>query len=292
MEVSREERGSTTLPPQFWFGLLLIAVMWPLNWLLDGLRTAYLFFPLWLGYILAVDGLVWWRRGTSLLRRNWRAFVGLFFVSAPGWWLFEVLNWRVGNWQYLGREQVSDLFYAVTASICFSTVIPAVFGTAELVSTFTWVQNLGKGPRIQPTRRVTLGFFVAGLLMLALLLAWPRYFFPFLWLSIYFLLAPLNVWLGHRSLAVYTAVGNWRPVLSLWFGGLICGFFWEMWNIYAFPKWIYHVPFVDFLHIFEMPLLGYGGYLPFALELFALYHLVIGLLGVPLETYVQFHASK
>jgi hypothetical protein len=27
-----------------------------------------------------------------------------------------------------------------------------------------------------------------------------------------------------------------------------------------------------------MPLLGYGGYLPFSLELFALYHLVVGLL--------------
>jgi hypothetical protein len=33
------------------------------------------------------------------------------------------------------------------------------------------------------------------------------------------------------------------------------------------------------LHIFEMPALGYGGYLPFGLELFALYHFVIGLLG-------------
>jgi hypothetical protein len=28
-----------------------------------------------------------------------------------------------------------------------------------------------------------------------------------------------------------------------------------------------------------MPLLGYGGYLPFALELYALYHLITGLLG-------------
>ena len=28
-----------------------------------------------------------------------------------------------------------------------------------------------------------------------------------------------------------------------------------------------------------MPVLGYGGYLPFALELFALYHLFAGILG-------------
>ena len=53
----------------------------------------------------------------------------------------------------------------------------------------------------------------------------------------------------------------------------MCGFFWEMWNYYAYPKWTYQVPFVDFLHIFEMPLLGFLGYLPFSMELFDLYHL-------------------
>jgi hypothetical protein len=76
-------------------------------------------------------------------------------------------------------------------------------------------------------------------------------------------------------------------VVALWLGGLICGFFWELWNFYAFPKWIYHVPFVGFGHIFEMPFLGYGGYLPFALEIFAAYHLMAGLVGHRLTDYVQ-----
>jgi len=67
-------------------------------------------------------------------------------------------------------------------------------------------------------------------------------------------------------------------VLVLWAGCLICGFFWEMWNFYSYPKWVYQVPFADFLHIFDMPLLGYGGHIPFSLELFALYHLIIGVL--------------
>lgn len=58
---------------------------------------------------------------------------------------------------------------------------------------------------------------------------------------------------------------------QLWAGCLLCGFFWEFWNYYSSPKWIYEVPFVDFWHLFEMPLLGYLGYLPFALELYALY---------------------
>jgi len=39
-----------------------------------------------------------------------------------------------------------------------------------------------------------------------------------------------------------------------------------MWNFYSLPKWKYDVPFVNRFHIFEMPLLGYAGYLPFGLE--------------------------
>ena len=47
-----------------------------------------------------------------------------------------------------------------------------------------------------------------------------------------------------------------------------------MWNFYSFPKWIYHTPGAEFFYIFEMPLLGYLGYLPFAWELFSLRNLV------------------
>src|SRR5436305_9981309 len=25
-------------------------------------------------------------------------------------------------------------------------------------------------------------------------------------------------------------------------GSLICGLFWEMWNFYSWPKWVYHTP--------------------------------------------------
>jgi hypothetical protein len=43
-----------------------------------------------------------------------------------------------------------------------------------------------------------------------------------------------------------------------------------MWNYWSWPQWVYHVPGAEYWHVFEMPLLGYGGYIPFALELFAL----------------------
>ncbi len=268
-------------------GLIIIAIFWPLNWLLAGPRTHWGFFPLWLGYCLTVDALVLFRRGTSLLTRNWRKYVGLFAVSAPAWWLFEVINWRVQNWHYLGRELFTNLEYAVMASFSFSTVIPAVFGSAELMASFGFVRRLGRGMIIRPNRSSTLIFFILGLSTFTLMIMWPLYFFPFVWLSVYFIIEPINVWLGHHSLAERTRSGDWRPVIALWLGVLTCGFFWEMWNFFSYPKWIYTVPWVDFAHIFEMPLLGYGGYLPFALELHALYHLVVGLLGHKTAYYLR-----
>ena len=49
-----------------------------------------------------------------------------------------------------------------------------------------------------------------------------------------------------------------------------------MWNFYSYPKWIYRIPYADWLHLFEMPLAGYLGYIPFSWEIFALYHLLTG----------------
>ena len=47
---------------------------------------------------------------------------------------------------------------------------------------------------------------------------------------------------------------------------LVCGLAWETWNFYAAAKWVYSVPYVHAFQIWEMPLLGFAGYLPFGLE--------------------------
>ncbi len=39
-----------------------------------------------------------------------------------------------------------------------------------------------------------------------------------------------------------------------------------MWNFYSLGHWEYTIPFVHTFEVFEMPLLGYAGYLPFGLE--------------------------
>ena len=119
-------------PLHGWLGLVLVAIFWTLNWTLSGLRTHWGFFPLWLGYCLTVDALVFWRTGTSLLTRSWRKYLGLFILSAPVWWLFEALNLRTQNWFYDGAEFFTPLSYGLLTTLSFTTVIPAVFGSAEL----------------------------------------------------------------------------------------------------------------------------------------------------------------
>jgi len=275
-----------------WAGLLLLAVCWPLNWGMDGPRTHILFFPLWLGYILVVDALTARQRGDSLLLRSRRRFAGLFLVSAPAWWLFELLNWRTQNWHYQGRELFSNLEYAVLASISFSTVIPAVFVTARWLSGFAFVRRFSAGRPVPESTVRRMLMLLAGGLLLALTLALPRYFFPFVWVAPYLVTAALNGLLGHRTLERDAARGNRAPHLSLALGALLCGLSWALWNLWAFPRWVYTVPFVDFAHVFEMPLLGYGGYIPFGLELFALYHLVSGLLGGRMDNYLRLDPDR
>jgi hypothetical protein len=286
-----KERSS--FPVHGWIGLGLAALFWILNWTLTGPRTHWGFFPLWLGYCLAIDGLVRWRTGTSLLSRSPRKYIGLFLISAPVWWIFELLNLLTQNWTYIGAEIFSAPEYAFWTTLNFTVVIPAVFGSAELFTSFAFVKRLAKSALVISTaKRTTLGFFICGWVMLVLLLLYPTIFFPFIWLSVYFILEPVNVWLGNPSLADWTKHGDWRPVVSLWFGVLLTAFFWEMWNYFSYPKWVYHVAWGDWLHIFEMPLLGYGGYLPFALELFALYHLVVGWFGDKNSQYVKITSDE
>jgi hypothetical protein len=257
-------------PVRGWVGVMLIAVCWPLNWLLPGVRTSYLFFPLWLGYILVVDALVWRRTGSSLWIRSHKYFVLLFVISVPVWWLFELINLRTGNWEYLGRESFEPLPFDLLSTISFSTVIPAVLETAELMYSFGWMQRFASGPRIQATPARFVGLFVVGLLMLLAMLIWPKVFYPFVWTSLVLIFEPINYWIGRPYFLKQLRHGDWRTVVALSLGALVCGLFWEMWNYYSFPKWIYHIPGLGFFRIFEMPLLGYGGYIPFALELCAL----------------------
>jgi hypothetical protein len=272
---------SHPIPSHLAVGLALVALFWFASWTHLGVLGEYSFFPLWVGYILTVDALVAWRKGTSLLTRYPREFIALFLLSTPVWWLFEFHNYFLLNWHYLGAHDPSFWEMLIVGTIDFSTVIPAVFETAEFIATFQFINRFQSTRRINVQKHhlwlvmyIAVGLF-AGVLFL------PRYFFPFTWVWLFLFVDALNFLRGRTSLIEQISRGDWRIVGTLAIAGLVCGFFWEMWNINALPKWYYTVPFVSFAHIFEMPLLGYGGYIPFAWELYALYQWVWGMLRRP-----------
>ena len=253
---------------------MLVTIFWYLNWSLTGLRTQWGFFFLWLGYSLTVDGLVYLKKGTSLLHRSRKKYIMLFIISAPTWWLFEFLNTFTNNWHYVGRQYFSNLQYFMLASLSFSTVMPAVFGTAELVSCLNFIKRMNFTKNIRITSSTVTKYFISGWIMLLLVILLPKYFYYLIWAALYFIIDPINFRLKNRSLINYAAGINWKPIISLAVGCLVCGFFWEMWNYYSYPKWVYTLPFVNFAHLFEMPLPGYIGYIPFSFELFAIYNLI------------------
>ncbi len=255
-------------------GAVLVAASWPLDWMLPGLRSHLLFFPLWLGAILVMDALVLRRAGWSLLSRSPGRFAVLFAVSVPLWWLFEALNLRTRNWEYLGEDAFGPLAYALYASWNFSIVVPAVFEATDLLLTTRWIQRCTGGPRVPDGPGVQVGLALTGAAMFALLMLWPATFYPLLWVSFVFLLEPLCRRLGRRSLLPDLQRGDWRRFLALWAGTLLCGFLWELWNSRSWPQWIYHVPGAEFWYLFKMPALGYLGYLPFGLEVYLFTHLV------------------
>jgi len=210
-QIKTIENEKSKFPLHGWLGLSLVILFWILNWMLTGERTHWGFFPLWLGYCLAIDGLVFWRTGTSLLMRSPRKYFGLFLVSAPVWWIFELLNLRTQNWAYVGAEIFTPFQYFFWTTLSFTTVIPAVFGSAEFFASFDFVKRLKRGLIIGTDKRTTASFFARGWIMLALMLLYPKIFLLFIWLSLYFILEPINVWLGNRSLAQWTAKGDCVP---------------------------------------------------------------------------------
>lgn len=268
------------IPVYGWVGLVVMATMWALNWGLEGMRSHVIFLPLWTGYALFMDGLAV-RSGRPSIVRRWKLFLILYLLSIPSWWLFELLNERVNYWQYQPEDYFQPLQYFLWSSYCFSTVVPAVFTTGNFVAGLNWFQRHHVHIKTGRTSGGRLVYLSLGIAMLAFTFLWPQYGMAFLWMSLFFILDPVNYALGKPSILRQTKTGDWRAVLVLFTATLICGFFWEMWNYYAYPRWIYTFPFLNGLKVFEMPLAGYLGYLPFGLELYAFTALALG--HVPVE---------
>ena len=226
----------------------------------------------WWSYILFIDGCVYRRRKESLLLSHPDRFLFFSVFSVGLWFLFEALNLRLGNWTYVGLP--SDLPVRWAGYVLgFATVAPAIMETADLLDTATLLNDahakpLGNIPLSLPSA-------IAGAVMLALALYWPSHFFPLVWASFIFLVDPLNERLGVPSILTDWREGSVRRLRVLLLAGLLCGILWEAWNMPAGARWVYHLPGLDRLKIFEMPLPGYLGFPLFAVDVFVLSSLAI-----------------
>ena len=264
-----------------WLGAALTALSWALAWnrftWFEPLQP-FTFTPLWLGYILLINALTFCRTGGCVMLDRPRYFLWLFPLSSGFWWFFEYLNRFVQNWYYIGAQEFTPLKYFLNATLPFSTVLPAVFGTTELLASYllinAWLEQFR--PILSTNMKIVgWGIFLLSSAGLTGIGIWPSYLFPLVWVAPLLLITSLQAVAGEETIFSVMGRGDWE---SLWVPALaavVCGFFWEMWNYKSLPHWEYAVPFVHRFQIFEMPFLGYAGYLPFGLECMAVTQLFL-----------------
>ena len=235
----------------------------------------------------AFDGIIYKQRGSSWLTTNRREFFFLAVVSIPLWVVFEGYNLLIRNWHYINLPENLFVRYFGYAW-AFATISPGIFLTAELVAILRGSRS--GSARLEPgAKRLRERRLSDRRLRLSSSPAWPCCSWPIIWPSPYlaapvflgfiFLLDPFNARAGDESLLRDMRSGRYERLINLLVAGFICGGLWEFWNFWARAKWIYTVPIFGDIKIFEMPVLGYFGFPPFALECFAMYVFVAGSSG-------------
>ncbi len=259
-------------------GLTLTALAWIGAWGSFGFLSEHSFFPLWLGYIITVNGLSEVLFKTSLLRLMGWPFIGLFAISIPLWWFFEGMNEIVRNWHYHFAAPISPLRFFVEASVDFSTVVPAVLSASFLLAA-VFRRFDAFWPRWHPavSERGLAGAVLCGLGCYALLPLFPNETFPLVWIAPFLILEPLAFAIHYPSLLADLRANGWTRLFAIMTATTITGLFWEMWNFHSLPKWTYTIPYVGFWKVFEMPLLGYFGYPCFGIVVFSFAAIVLRL---------------
>lgn len=266
---------SMHFPRWGWGALAVLIISWSLAWTrlpCFEFFQRHTFIPLWFSYIVVANGLCFRQTGKCPMLHTPVYFLFLFLLSAVFWWYFEYLNQFVRNWYYTGVDY-GPITYSIHATISFSTVLPAVYTTRIWLSETKWFKQRFDGfPPLRKSGSILFTWVIllvtcAGLIGVSL---WPDELFSLLWIAPLLILTSLQRIAGQTSIFSAMADGDWRPAISAALAALICGFLWEMWNYYSLAKWIYNVPYVHRFKIFEMPILGYMGYLPFGLECIAI----------------------
>jgi hypothetical protein len=262
------------------YGYIGIAIMLGAEGLLFGgdQFVGHWFTPIiWTGYILFADALVFRLKGRSLVRGERLEFVIIVLVSIGGWWLCEFYNaprfWKsdLELWWHYHNLEPNLFLRRVGYDWAFATIFPLLFLTAEIFRATAFKQK-GRGVAIKLSKPALIVFVLLGASGVIAPLVYPSaWLAPVIWLSFILLLDPLNAMRGWPSITGDLSRGDWRRLCSLLASGLVCGVLWEFWNYWALSKWTYTVPYLGNVKIFEMPVLGFLGFPPFAIECWAIY---------------------
>lgn len=251
-------------------GIILI-ILAEINFFLKIEPFASWYFPIiWFGYILVIDALVYKIKGRSLINNKILTFISLFILSAFFWYIFELINISVQNWSYIGTVG-GGIKSTIFIFLSFATVLPALFETVELIKSIHIFDKVKLKKKFKITKKFLYIMISLGIICFFLPLILPEFAFPLVWLSFFLILDPINYLNKQPSIIRHLKNKKLTIPLSLLLAGIILGIFWEFWNYWAIHKWTYDIAFVGFFKIFEMPILGYLGYFPFAFELYAMY---------------------
>lgn len=232
----------------------------------------------WTGLILFLDGLHKRNSGRSWITGHFWEFMTLCVISIGSWLIFEWYNLYLKNWTYLNLPDNLWIRYTGYAW-AFATISPGMF----LI--YVTLDDLfpGSDPASPPLLPdpVFYSFVAVGLACLVVPLIWPStWMTPLVWMGFAFFLDPINGRLGRRSILSEFFTGHFRSMPLFFLAGLIAGLLWEFWNYWAVSRWEYDVPYWGHIKLFEMPVLGFLGFMPFIIESLAIYKFVRRLIPV------------
>jgi hypothetical protein len=236
------------------FAAGVAAMAGAIPWLED-----YTYPIVWWGLLLVLDALNLRRCGRTLAQQGWTHFLLITTpLSVLFWLFFELLNLPSPQWHYRGGI---DNVYAQSlfGFVAFTTVLP-------IMAEFWW---LAAGEQCVPARfaefvrrwrwaSVALGAAVAALPFINHVFWWNQG----MWI------APALILLPFTDPPACKRTGTFVTALVL--GGLMAGFVWELLNFWSRTHWEYLI-LRGAPHLFQMPLPGYVGFIPFAFAALAAY---------------------
>lgn len=232
----------------------------------------------WTGYILFMDNLVFGLSGSSMVRESGSQIFAIALISIVSWLIFEGYNVYLKNWHYINLPENRTIRY-VGYAWSFATITPGILLTKDFLAKLKLFESISLKKVKVSGSFLKWTIFISGLLLLYPLFFPNEYLFPLVWCSVIFLVDPINYFLGGKSLTEDLINGKLSTVIQLLSSGFICGVLWEFWNYWAYAKWIYTVPYFPDYKIFEMPVAGFLGFPPFALECYVLYQFFKNLSG-------------